>query len=262
MTELARTRAPGSLVSVEVLAPAAIVIGMVVTFAEWGSIGTELSALILLLGVPALTMCAATIALSRKRRSRAWLATGIGALVHLGVIAVMTAATTSGRFVENLIVSIIVVVVSMGVVAAMASPMLVAASHYADRTYLARGDHLLGVAGLWMVVLQALGAMVARERYAVFGAVMMLALVPVVVSLVRGRRRQTWCERVERGEVPGLRIRAWDRRDIDHDIPPIDDKPHGDLAVIEQLEVGSAPYRSGVIGVPVVTMRTELELGA
>lgn len=255
--------APDSLLPVHVLAPAAMAVGAVVTLSEWAAIENELWALLLVFGAPAVTMCAATLAFSRKKRARAWLTMGIGALVHVAVIAVMTAATTSrSAWIENGVVSIIVVVVTMGFAAAMASPMLIAASHYAERTYLARGDQLLGVAGLWLFMLQALGAMVARERYEVFCSLMALALVPVVVSFVRGRRRQAWCERIERGEVPGLRLRAWDRRDIDHDIPSIDDKPHGDLAIVERVETGSLPYRSGVVGVPVVMMRTEIELGA
>jgi len=255
---------PASLLPVRVLAPLAMAITMVVTLAQWSWIAAHEGSIVLfMVGVPALTMCGVALFLSRSERRSAWVAAALGLVVQAIVMLLTTMRTTSGKdLVENLIVALIVAAFSILLFALMAAPLLIAASHYARRTHLASGDQLLTAAASWLFLLQAVEAAVIRESFMMFGVVMMLALGVLGVSFARGRSRRAWCRRVERGQVPGLRIRAWDRRDLDEEIPTLDDSPHGDLAIVERVEIGGLPYRSAVVGVPIVMMRTEMELGA
>lgn len=255
---------PASLLPVRALGPLAMTISMVVTLTQWAAIaGQEAAMVFLMVGVPALTMCGVALFLSGSKRRRAWVAAAAGLAVQTFVLLLVTMRTTSGKdLVENLIVALIFAAFTMLLFALMAAPLLIAVSHYARRTHLASGDQLLTAAASWLFLLQAVEAAVVRESLEVFGVVMVLALGVLAMSFLRGRSRRAWCRRVELGQVPGLRIRAWDRRDLDEEIPTLDDSPHGDLAIVERVEIGGLPYRSAVVGVPIVMMRTEMELGA
>jgi hypothetical protein len=254
--------APGSLGSVRRLGPLAMILALVVTITQWASIaGGEAWMIILLFGVPSLTLSAVAFGIARMDRKHAWLSCAVGFVMHFFVILVSANAVTSGHAsIETLVVALIVSILSMGLVSVITTPLLIATHNFALRKDLASGDGLLGFAGLWFIVVQALELLVARSEARVWLPMMALSLVPVAIAVVRGMRRRAWCRRVERGEIPGLRLRAWDRRDLDFELPAVDDAPHGDLAVVERFEVGNLPYRSGLLGVPIVTMRSELEL--
>ena len=260
----AAAHAPASLLAVRVLGPLAMTITMVVTLAQWAVVaGQEAPMVPLMVGVPALTMCGVALFLSASRRRYPWVAAAVGMVAQTFVMLLTTMRTTSGKdLVENLIVALIFAAFTIIIFALMAAPLLIAVSHYARRKHLATGDQLLTAAALWLFLLQAVQASVIRDSFEVFGVVMVLALGVLGMAFLRGRARQAWCRRVERGQVPGLRIRAWDRRDLDEEIPTLDDSPHGDLAIVERVEIGGLPYRSAVVGVPLVMMRTEMELGA
>lgn len=254
--------APGSLGSVRLLGPLAMIVALVVTLTQWASlVGGDAWLVLLLFVAPGLTLAAITFHIAVRNRRMAWISLAVGFLVHFLVIAMSAFALANGSGgVEALVVSLIVAILSMGFVNLITTPLLIATHNFALRTDLARGDGLLGFAGLWFIVVQALELLVVRSEAKLWLAVMGLSLVPVAVAVVRGMRRRAWCRRIERGEIPGLRLRAWNRLDLDLELPAVDDAPHGDLAVVERYEVGNLPYRSALLGVPIVTMRSEVPL--
>lgn len=254
--------APGSIGTVKQLGPIAIVLALAVTIAQWAFIaGGEAWMVVLMCGAPSLTLTAVTYHIAARSRRNAWVACAVGFVFHLFLMLFTAAALTNGSAgIETLVVALIVAGLSMGLVTVITTPLLIATHHFAVRKDLASGDGLVTFAGAWFIVVQALELLVARSEARLWLPVAGLCIVPIAIAVVRGLRRRAWCRRVERGEIPGLRLRAWERRDLDLEIPAVDDAPHGDLAVVERFEVGNFPYRSGIVGVPIVTMRSEVPL--
>ncbi len=248
---------PHSLVRPKTLAPLAAAAALILTIVQWSILaGNDAWLLVVLFAAPTMTVGTLASYIASSEKKKAWLTFAIGSIVHFFVVLLAAAAATRGSVgIEALVVALIVAFLTMALFMIITTPLLIASGHYADRKDLASGDGLLTFAGIWFVVFQTLMLMIARSDYTLWVPAIVVGLAFATLGIVRGGVRERWRKRVERGQVHGLRIRAWRKQDLDLELPRLDDAPHGDLAILERVEVGSLPYRSAIVGVPIALIR-------
>lgn len=122
---------------------------------------------------------------------------------------------------------------------------------------------MLGAGGAWLVLAQLLKMVVMPE--CAFGFLPGLALggVAIGIRVARGFARSSWANRVARGQVQGWRVRTNAGAEELAVLPPLfpaspslDHVP----AVLERVVAGGTLYRSGLVGQPVASLTTRVDL--
>lgn len=151
----------------------------------------------------------------------------------------------------------------------------------ANRASLSASDRAARASGIWLAAIAcvALAGTLALDRTPLFPdrgrawetetvvtpailacAAFALGVVAAVRAFVRLARRTAWVARVSAGELPGLRLRRIDARDVLASVPRLGDGP----AVVEWAPAvavadgAQAAYRDAALGVPVAVVDAEI----
>jgi FtsH-binding integral membrane protein len=252
----ANVRVPGSLAEVTELAPMVMAATGLITMAE--GLFLSRNGLALVLGGFAIPTAGTTLTalyLSRRQWGRAVGAVAAWFAAH-AVVAFVAGFVMEGGS-RGATMAVFAAAVVSGVTVALASPVLVAAAVYGRRRDLEAGDAYLGVAGLWFLVVELLGAqslspsLTDAASWLVTVPGMLASLAAIGVAVGRIVKRRVFTRRVARGALSGWRVRSMSPGDDVAVLPPLFGSSVRATAVLERVEAGFTAYRSALVGMPV-----------
>jgi hypothetical protein len=243
---MSTARPPKSLLAPKHVAPLVIVVAVAVAVAQCSGSVDEAFALFLILGaIPTLGVSVVAALLARRRWKGSLIAIGATFATHIALALVLV---PDGRWRPT---AIFVAIACCGIGFLVAAPVLLATAAFAHRRDDSMGDQLLGVGAAWFACIElGLLAYDAASRLTVVLGLFAAAVV-IGITLVRARRRRSFCMRVARGEVPGLRARYVVASDALPLLPILYGPAEDALTVIEELAIVGDAYRGTTIGTPV-----------
>jgi hypothetical protein len=235
-----------SLLAQKHVAPLVILVAVAVAVAQCSGSFDETFALFLILGaIPTLGVTVVAALLARRRWKGSLIATGATFAAHIALAIVLV---PEGRWRGT---AILVAIACCGIGFLVAVPVLLATAAFAHRRDDGMGDQLLGVGAAWFACVElGLLAYDAASRLTVVLGLFAAAIV-IGFTLVRARRRRSFCMRVARGELAGVRARYVVASDALALLPIVYGPAEDALTVIEELAIVDDAYRGTTIGVPV-----------